>query len=131
MAWVNVVFPVLHPFSPTQNREQRNFQFDFLRPQHSLFNYFTKLVEQYTKILIPPKDLMTKLKRELEAPIHASEGVMGTVRYRAEWERQQERQKKKEEEAKEKERVAYACIDWHDFVVVETVRLVVDAARLH
>jgi len=35
--------------------EARNYQFDFLRPQHSLFNYFTKLVEQYTKILIPPK----------------------------------------------------------------------------
>lgn len=32
------------------NKEQRNYQFDFLRPQHSLFNYFTKLVEQYTKV---------------------------------------------------------------------------------
>lgn len=32
------------------NREHKNFQFDFLRPQHSLFNYFTKLVEQYTKV---------------------------------------------------------------------------------
>lgn len=34
------------------NREQRNFQFDFLRPQHSLFQYFTKLLEQYTKVYI-------------------------------------------------------------------------------
>lgn len=33
-------------------KEQRNYQFDFLRPQHSLFNYFTKLVEQYTKVLL-------------------------------------------------------------------------------
>jgi len=32
------------------NREQRNYQFDFLRPQHSLFQYFTKLLEQYTKV---------------------------------------------------------------------------------
>jgi hypothetical protein len=31
-------------------REQRNFQFDFLRPQHSLFQYFTKLLEQYTNL---------------------------------------------------------------------------------
>lgn len=31
-------------------KEQRNYQFDFLRPQHSLFHYFTKLVEQYTKV---------------------------------------------------------------------------------
>lgn len=33
-------------------KEQRNYQFDFLRPQHSLFNYFTKLVEQYTKVTL-------------------------------------------------------------------------------
>ena len=32
------------------NKEQRNYQFDFLRPQHSLFQYFTKLLEQYTKV---------------------------------------------------------------------------------
>lgn len=32
-----------------------------------------------------------------------------------------EAQKAKEEEILERERVAYAQIDWHDFVVVETV----------
>ncbi|KAG8012206.1 Splicing factor 3A subunit 1 [Nibea albiflora] len=98
-------------------KEQRNYQFDFLRPQHSLFNYFTKLVEQYTKILIPPKGLLTKLKREAENPRE----VMDQVRYRVEWAKFQERERKKEEEEREKERVAYAQIDWHDFVVVETV----------
>uniref|UniRef100_A0A3Q3RTM5 Splicing factor 3a, subunit 1 n=1 Tax=Mastacembelus armatus TaxID=205130 RepID=A0A3Q3RTM5_9TELE len=98
-------------------KEQRNYQFDFLRPQHSLFNYFTKLVEQYTKILIPPKGLLTKLKKEAENP----KEVMDQVRYRVEWAKFQERERKKEEEEREKERVAYAQIDWHDFVVVETV----------
>ena len=48
------------------NREQRNNQFDFLRPQHSLFQYFTKLLEQYTKVLIPPKDLMKRLAEEAQ-----------------------------------------------------------------
>uniref|UniRef100_A0A1I7XF47 SURP motif domain-containing protein n=1 Tax=Heterorhabditis bacteriophora TaxID=37862 RepID=A0A1I7XF47_HETBA len=33
-------------------REARNFQFDFLKPQHSNFTYFTKLVEQYTKVIL-------------------------------------------------------------------------------
>ncbi|XP_008333387.1 splicing factor 3A subunit 1-like [Cynoglossus semilaevis] len=98
-------------------KEQRNYQFDFLRPQHSLFNYFTKLVEQYTKILIPPKGLLVKLKNESENP----KEVMDQVRYRVEWAKYQERERKKEEEEREKERVAYAQIDWHDFVVVETV----------
>uniref|UniRef100_K7G1W6 Splicing factor 3A subunit 1 n=2 Tax=Pelodiscus sinensis TaxID=13735 RepID=K7G1W6_PELSI len=98
-------------------KEQRNYQFDFLRPQHSLFNYFTKLVEQYTKILIPPKGLLIKLKKEAENPRE----VLDQVCYRVEWAKFQERERKKEEEEKEKERVAYAQIDWHDFVVVETV----------
>ncbi|XP_075685721.1 splicing factor 3A subunit 1 isoform X1 [Rhinoderma darwinii] len=98
-------------------KEQRNYQFDFLRPQHSLFNYFTKLVEQYTKILIPPKGLLTKLKKEAENPTE----VLDQVRYRVEWAKFQERERKKEEEEKERERVAYAQIDWHDFVVVEIV----------
>jgi len=98
-------------------KEQRNYQFDFLRPQHSLFNYFTKLVEQYTKVLIPPKGLLLKLKKEAENP----RDVLDQVRYRVEWAKFQERERKKEEEEREKERVAYAQIDWHDFVVVETV----------
>lgn len=99
------------------NREQRNYQFDFLRPQHSLFNYFTKLVEQYTKILIPPKDLLNKLKKESQTLKH----TLDQVKYRVEWAKFQERERRKEEDALEKERVAYAQIDWHDFVVVETV----------
>lgn len=99
------------------NREQRNYQFDFLRPQHSLFNYFTKLLEQYTKILIPPKDLLNKLKKESESP----KTVLSQVYYRVEWTKHQEAQKRREEEEAERERVQYAQIDWHDFVVVETV----------
>ncbi|KAL4220170.1 splicing factor 3a [Mactra antiquata] len=99
------------------NREQRNYQFDFLRPQHSLFNYFTKLVEQYTKVLIPPKDLLGKLKTESEE----YQNILDQVKYRVDWAKYQEMQKRKEEEAAERERVAYTQIDWHDFVVVETV----------
>ena len=29
-----------------------------------MFQYFTKLLEQYTKVLIPPKDVMKKLEEE-------------------------------------------------------------------
>lgn len=103
------------------NREQRNYQFDFLRPQHSLFQYFTKLLEQYTKILIPPKDLMARLKSESETGRISTNLVLEHIKYRANWQRHQEVQRKREEEKIERERVAYAQIDWHDFVVVETV----------
>ncbi|PIK60619.1 putative splicing factor 3A subunit 1 [Apostichopus japonicus] len=98
------------------NKESRNYAFDFLRPQHSMFNYFTKLVEQYTKVLIPPKDLQKKLREG-----NSMKAVLDEVQYRVEWEKLQEKKRRKEEEAKERERVAYAQIDWHNFVVVETV----------
>ncbi|XP_033638833.1 splicing factor 3A subunit 1-like isoform X2 [Asterias rubens] len=99
------------------NREQRNYHFDFLRPQHSMFTYFTKLVEQYTKVLIPPKELLGKLRFDSEQ----SQSVMEAVNYRVQWAKHQEAQRKKEEEEREKERVSYSQIDWHGFVVVETV----------
>eukprot|EP00794_Sanderia_malayensis_P016898 gene16898-18604_t len=99
------------------NREQRNYQFDFLRPQHSLFQYFTKLVEQYTKVLLPPSDITKSLQEDVDQPFK----VLDRVQYRVDWERHQERERRKEEEEKERERVAFASVDWHDFVVVETV----------
>lgn len=99
------------------NREQRNYQFDFLRTQHNMFGYFTKLVEQFTKVLIPPRDIITSLEEDLKNP----KRVLDQVKYRVEWHKYQERQRRREEEALERERVAYAMIDWHDFVVVETV----------
>lgn len=33
-------------------KEQKNYLFDFLRPQHGHFQYFTKLVEQYSKVFL-------------------------------------------------------------------------------
>ncbi|RUS25187.1 splicing factor 3A subunit 1-like protein [Jimgerdemannia flammicorona] len=133
-------------------REARNYQFDFLRPSHSLFNYFTKLVEQYTKVLIPPKHLNEQLRGNVEDKYQ----VLERIRDRVEWVAWQEAEKKKREDKEEQERsmyfcllaihdltiraglpakdnqhrtqprllhpsVAYASIDWHDFVIVETV----------
>lgn len=96
-------------------KEERNHQFDFLRPQHSLFQYFTRLLEQYTKVLLPPKELVTKLGGEIRS------GVLEQARSRAAWHSHQARRKAADEARIEKERLAYASIDWHDFVVVETV----------
>ncbi len=67
--------------------------------------------------MIPPKELLGKLRFDAEQ----SQSVMEAVNYRVQWAKHQEAQRKKEEEEKEKERVAYSQIDWHGFVVVETV----------
>lgn len=99
------------------NREQRNYQFDFLRPQHGLFTYFTQLIEQYSKILMPSKTFLALLDKESTD----SKLIIEKVRYRTEWTKIVEAEKRKEEEEAERERIQYAQIDWHDFVIVETV----------
>lgn len=106
-------------------REARNSQFDFLRPQHRLYQFFTRLVDQYTILLRAEgiDDATTKKKRiaELEHCVKDKYHVLRRAQERAEWVKYQEQQKQKKEEQEEQERIEYAQIDWHDFVVVETV----------
>lgn len=98
-------------------REARNYQFDFLKPAHSNFTYFSKLVDQYTKVIIPANNLIETLAAENGN----NKKLMEDVRYRVAWEKHQKSLKDKQEKEAEKERLAYASIDWHDFVVVQTV----------
>lgn len=106
-------------------REARNFQFDFLRPQHSLYQFFTRLVDQYTILLQPDgvDEAVSEKRRlaELEQNVKNKYHILDRAKQRAEWVKYQEQQKQKKEEQEEQERIAYAQIDWHDFVVVETV----------
>ena len=102
-----------------------DFQFDFLRPQHSLYQFFSRLVDQYTDLITgdsvdggrPQKKRIV----DLEANVADRFRILERAKKRAEWAKHQEAQKVQQEEAEEKEKVAYAQIDWHDFVVVETV----------
>lgn len=141
------------PFMTTlSQRETRNFQFDFLRPNHSLYQFFTRLVDQYTELLRYGSvdgdggKAERERMRDLERNVDAKFTVLERARQRAEWAKYQEQQKQKKEEEEEKEKckeilvvqvkvhfwlelppaddcwkVTYAQIDWHDFVVVETV----------
>lgn len=106
-------------------REARNFQFDFLRPQHSLYQFFTRLVDQYTILLRGEGlDEATSEKHrisELELNVKNKSHILDRAKQRAEWVKFQEQQKLKKEEQEEQDRISYAQIDWHDFVVVETV----------
>lgn len=106
-------------------KQAGNYQFDFLRPQHSLHQYFSRLVDQYTDLIQAPTIDGGKLQRarvaELDSNIKDKFCVLGRAKQRSEWVKHQEQQKHEKEEAVEKERLEYAQIDWHDFVVVETV----------
>ncbi|MCJ1323273.1 SF3a splicing factor complex subunit [Xylographa vitiligo] len=106
-------------------KEARNYQFDFLRPQHSLYQFFSRLVDQYTELLQAPtveggKAQKTRIK-ELDDNVKDRFHVLGRAKQRAEWVKFQEQQKQQKEEEEQKEQLEYAQIDWHDFVVVETV----------
>lgn len=81
-------------------RESRNYQFDFLRPSHSLFPFFTELVKQYTKVLAPPKDLKVKLLMNKNTKYK----ILDRVKERVEWVAWTEAERKKKEDEDEKER---------------------------
>ena len=106
-------------------KETRNYQFDFLRPQHSLYQFFSRLVDQYTLLLQSTSADGEKAKKarmlDLERNANNKFNILGRAKQRAEWVKFQEEQKQKKEEEAEKEKLEYAQIDWHDFVVVETV----------
>ncbi|KAG2319875.1 hypothetical protein Bca52824_013088 [Brassica carinata] len=100
-----------------QSRENNNPQFYFMKPTHSMFPLLTSLVDAYFDVLKPPEDLREKLRKS-GADLTA---VLERCLHRLEWDRSQEQQRKKEEDEKEQERVQMAMIDWHDFVVVESI----------
>lgn len=100
-------------------RESRNYQFDFLKPQHSLFDYFTKLIEQYTKIFLPSPADLDAMRRDITHPFE----VLDRVRQRAAWYTRQQTLRQHEEEEIERERQSFASIDWHDFTIVEKIDL--------
>ena len=63
-------------------REQRNPQFDFLKPTHMLFSYFTSLVDAYAKVLLP-SDKLRETVREKKDKFKCLEKAVG----RWEWNR--------------------------------------------
>ena len=100
-----------------RQKEQSNPVFFFLRPTHSLFPTFTAFCDAYVRVLTPPKDLRKRLEADAASPA----GILERCLRRVEYMRVQETEKKEKENAAEAERVALALIDWHSFVVVETV----------
>merc|ERR1712060_824133 len=98
-------------------RESRNPQFDFLKPTHALFGYFTSLVDAYTKCLMPSKDEVEKLKKR------ATSGgeILDQAMSRYYWDEQEETQRRNKEEEEKVEKEQMQLIDWHEFVVVETI----------
>jgi splicing factor 3A subunit 1 len=109
------------------NRENRNPQFDFLKHNHPLNIIFSALVNCYSKVLLPPRDTLEKLR---SAAYRDKSVMLEKAVSHMEWEQTQERARKKAEEEEDQERTAMALIDWHDFVVVETIEFFDDEPDL-
>ena len=124
------------------SREAKSYQFEFLRPSHSLFTYFNHLVEQYQNVISPTPALLESVKLgaygttdeasiaqlRSKSTLGAGKGgarphVLEQVKARADWERYTREKRKKQDEDQEKQRHAFNEIDWQDFVVVGTVEL--------
>jgi len=97
-------------------KEHTNPQFNFLRPQHSMFTFFTALADAYEKIVTPDSATLESVEEACDKSV-----VLERVFKRLEWESAQDKAKKDKEDAEEEERIQMALIDWHSFVVVETL----------
>ncbi|KAK0530525.1 SF3a splicing factor complex subunit [Tilletia horrida] len=118
-------------------REKNSYQFEFLKPSHSLFGFFNSLVEQYKLVLQPPPALVEYSKAAAFGKDVATDGKVRTgagagggrtvtldeVQKRADWEKVRREKRKKEQDAEAREKAAFDEIDWQDFVVVGTVEL--------
>ncbi|KAF4688021.1 splicing factor 3a, subunit 1 [Perkinsus olseni] len=98
-------------------RESRNPQFDFVKPNHPLFGYFQALVDSYTRALLPPPDDLERLKAYSQNKSAVVDRVMGRFQY----DQQEARRKADKEQREKEERAQMAAVDWHAFVVVETI----------
>lgn len=99
-------------------REQRNPQFDFLKPTHALFAYFTALVDSYVKVLARADSHMARLEQGMDRM-----RVLDRCVHKLEWARTEQERRDREAAESDAERLALAQVDWHDFVVVETITL--------
>lgn len=99
------------------SRENSNPRYNFLKPTHSLYKFFTKICDSYSKVLMPPKDLLMRIKQDKANKMQC----LNRALRRLEFERAQDKEEQERKDAKEAERMAMLSTDWHDFVIVETI----------
>ena len=98
-------------------KEAKNPAFGFLRPTHSLHPYFTGLADAYARVLLPPKAALAKVAGDATDATRLLERCLR----RLEYDKALDREREEAREEQERERAEMHSIDWHDFVVVETI----------
>ena len=96
-------------------REWNNPTFAFLQPRHGHFAYFSSLVDGYRHIL------STWSKQDADDLPTTVDECLDLAAYRAEYDRDKEERERAANEENGGILAGAALIDWHDFVVVETI----------
>jgi splicing factor 3A subunit 1 len=105
------------------NREFRNPLFDFLKPMHPHAVVFQHLIEAYAAVLHPPIP-RSELSQGLEAEAATRKPALDKSWYLHDWKALQHAKGAEtgaSAAALEQAGAAVAPIDWHDFVVLETI----------
>ena len=98
-------------------RERKNPQYDFLKPTHMLFIYFTSLVDSYARSLQPPKELLDSLELESDYTRCLSKALR-----RWEWINDERGNKGTgNKNICEEHNSLLINVDWYDFAIVETI----------
>jgi len=105
--------------SSVAQREQRNPQFDFLKPTSVLFNYFTSLVDQYTLVLEKNRNARTVQQQQLRKRQERLAVLEQTV-MRWKWGHNEEEKRLMQTQEGSAD-VAALLIDWANFSIVETI----------
>ena len=99
------------------SKEEANAKFGFLRAQNSLHNFFMTMCAAYSKVLMPPDNMLITLKKDSLSKLPCLERAIR----RLEYERDRDREEDEKRRQDEKEREAMLSTDWQAFVVVETI----------
>jgi splicing factor 3A subunit 1 len=97
-------------------REQKNPLFDFLKPTHLLFGFFTSLVDSYAKIVNPSDNLKQRVKQR-----QRREYVLEACVQRWSWSHAEAERQRSARHAGDDSMTAAQNVDWNDFTVVEVI----------
>ena len=104
------------------SREGRNPQFEFIKPEHHLYEYFTALMESYKKVLLLPPDI----KEKLEKLASDRQFVLNRINDRYMYLKQEA--KRAEDKAKAEVELTERMnrLDWYNFTIVDTLDFPID-----
>ncbi len=99
------------------SRESRNPQFEFIKPEHHLYEYFTQLIESYKLVLLLPSDEKEKLEKIASDRKYVLDLFNDRYMY------MKQEAKKAEDKTKAESELAERLnrLDWYNFTIVDTL----------